>query len=90
MQRPLKFTLLTYGESEKSFKFFWVELRLQIRTCLICFICSGMAVSISMMFARIGSAFGSNIVAYLLENNCQFAFYMSGISLIGKFCNGIQ
>lgn len=48
------------------------------------FIYRAMAVSISMCFARFGSAFGSNIVAFLLENNCQVAFYMSGISLIGK------
>lgn len=46
-----------------------------------------MAVSISMMFGRLGSAFGANIVAYLLDSNCQCAFYMAGISLIGKISN---
>lgn len=48
-----------------------------------------MAVSISMMFGRVGSALGSNIVAFLLYNNCSAAFYMSGISLIGKVHNFI-
>lgn len=43
-----------------------------------------MAVSISMMFGRLGSAFGTNIIAFLLDRNCQVAFYVSGISLIGE------
>lgn len=43
-----------------------------------------MAVSIAMMFGRLGSAFGTNIIAYLLDTNCQYAFYMSGLTLIGK------
>lgn len=43
-----------------------------------------MAVSIIMLFGRLGSAFGTNIIAYLLDSHCQYAFYMSGISLIGK------
>lgn len=43
-----------------------------------------MAVSMSMMFGRLGSAIGANFVAVLLDNYCEVAFYMSGISLIGN------
>lgn len=43
-----------------------------------------MAVSISLMFIRIGSVFGSITVAALLDNHCEYAFYLCGSSLIGK------
>lgn len=43
-----------------------------------------MAVSISMMFGRLGSAIGANFVAFMLDNYCDVAFYVSGTSLIGN------
>lgn len=43
-----------------------------------------MAISLSTMFGRLGSAVGATIVAILLDTNCQAAFYISGISLIGN------
>lgn len=43
-----------------------------------------MAVSMSMMCGRFGSAIGANFVAFLLDNYCEVAFYVSGISLIGN------
>lgn len=43
-----------------------------------------MAISISLMFGRIGSITGSNTAAFLLENYCMTAFYLSGAILIGN------
>ena len=40
-----------------------------------------MAVCISLMFGRFGSAVGSNIVGVLLDTNCEATFLMSGLSL---------
>lgn len=34
-----------------------------------------MAISIALMFARIGAVFGSNSVAYLSNNYCEATFY---------------
>lgn len=36
----------------------------------------GMAMSFIYMFGRIGSAFGSNIVAMLVENHCNLIYYI--------------
>lgn len=44
-----------------------------------------MAVCITLMFGRIGSVFGANMGAVLLETYCLTTFFISGISLIGKF-----
>ncbi|GAB0092484.1 hypothetical protein DMENIID0001_074800 [Sergentomyia squamirostris] len=41
-----------------------------------------MAVSISLMVGRLGSVFGANMVAAILEYNCEATFLISGISLI--------
>ncbi|XP_055304610.1 synaptic vesicle glycoprotein 2B-like [Sitodiplosis mosellana] len=41
-----------------------------------------MAICISLMFGRLGSVFGSNLTALLLDNNCETAFYLSGVSVI--------
>uniref|UniRef100_A0A1B0D3C4 Major facilitator superfamily (MFS) profile domain-containing protein n=1 Tax=Phlebotomus papatasi TaxID=29031 RepID=A0A1B0D3C4_PHLPP len=41
-----------------------------------------MSVCISLMMGRLGSVFGSNLVATMLEYNCEATFLMSGISLI--------
>ncbi|XP_059609397.1 uncharacterized protein LOC132256844 [Phlebotomus argentipes] len=41
-----------------------------------------MSVCISLMLGRLGSVFGSNLVATLIEHNCEATFLMSGISLI--------
>lgn len=43
-----------------------------------------MAICISLMFGRIGSITGSNTAAFLLENYCKSAFYLSGSILIGN------
>ncbi|GAB0098020.1 Major facilitator, sugar transporter-like [Sergentomyia squamirostris] len=41
-----------------------------------------MSVSISLMVGRLGSVFGSNLVATILEYNCEATFLISGISLM--------
>ncbi|XP_055390140.1 synaptic vesicle glycoprotein 2C-like [Condylostylus longicornis] len=41
-----------------------------------------MAVSISLMFGRLGSVAGSNMVGFLLNVNCRMVFYISGCSLL--------
>lgn len=38
----------------------------------------------SFQFGRLGSVAGSNMVAYLLEENCEFTFYLCGSTLIGE------
>lgn len=43
-----------------------------------------MAICIALMFGRLGSVVGSNIVALLLDDHCESAFYLSGASVIGK------
>ncbi|XP_058465632.1 synaptic vesicle glycoprotein 2B-like isoform X2 [Malaya genurostris] len=42
-----------------------------------------MAVCISLMFGRLGSVVGANIVGVLLDTHCELSFWISGISLIG-------
>uniref|UniRef100_A0A182NCP9 Major facilitator superfamily (MFS) profile domain-containing protein n=1 Tax=Anopheles dirus TaxID=7168 RepID=A0A182NCP9_9DIPT len=42
-----------------------------------------MAVCISLMFGRLGSVVGANIVGMLLDSHCELTFWISGISLIG-------
>uniref|UniRef100_A0A182INB7 Major facilitator superfamily (MFS) profile domain-containing protein n=1 Tax=Anopheles atroparvus TaxID=41427 RepID=A0A182INB7_ANOAO len=41
-----------------------------------------MAVCISLMFGRLGSVVGANIVGVLLDTNCELTFWISGVSLI--------
>lgn len=53
------------------------------RDCLS--ICRAMALSISLMFARLGGVIGANTAAYLLENSCETTFYLSGSILLGKY-----
>lgn len=43
-----------------------------------------MALSISLMFARLGGVIGSNTTSYLLENSCETTFYLSGSILLGE------
>lgn len=43
-----------------------------------------MAICISLMMGRMGSVVGANIVGLLLDNYCQWAFFLSGALLIGK------
>lgn len=44
-----------------------------------------MAICISLMFGRLGSMVGSNVIALLLQNqHCEMTFYSSGLGLIGK------
>ncbi|XP_035903045.1 synaptic vesicle glycoprotein 2B-like [Anopheles stephensi] len=42
-----------------------------------------MAVCISLMFGRLGSVVGANIVGLLLDSQCELTFWISGVSLIG-------
>uniref|UniRef100_A0A182P3F5 Major facilitator superfamily (MFS) profile domain-containing protein n=1 Tax=Anopheles epiroticus TaxID=199890 RepID=A0A182P3F5_9DIPT len=42
-----------------------------------------MAVCISLMFGRLGSVVGANIVGFLLDSQCELTFWISGVSLIG-------
>lgn len=44
-----------------------------------------MAVSISLMFGRLGGVAGSNLTAILLDASCENAFYLPGCSLLGKY-----
>lgn len=39
---------------------------------------------ITLMFARLGGVVGANLVAFLLENQCETVFYFSGTSLMGQ------
>lgn len=41
-----------------------------------------MAVCISLMFGRLGSVFGSNLVGLLLDTHCDMTFALSGITLL--------
>lgn len=41
------------------------------------------AINVLLLFGRIGSVVGSNTFAYLLNTNCEVAFYLSGASVIG-------
>lgn len=41
-----------------------------------------MALSISLMFGRLGGVAGSNSVALLLDNYCKLTFYLSGSVLL--------
>uniref|UniRef100_A0A1Y9G865 Major facilitator superfamily (MFS) profile domain-containing protein n=1 Tax=Anopheles albimanus TaxID=7167 RepID=A0A1Y9G865_ANOAL len=41
-----------------------------------------MAVCISLMFGRLGSVVGANIVGVLLDSYCELTFWISGVSLI--------
>lgn len=43
-----------------------------------------MAICISLMFGRLGSVVGSNVVALLLDDHCESVFYLSGTTVIGK------
>lgn len=42
-----------------------------------------MAVCISLMMGRLGSVVGANLAGVLIEYNCDYAYTVSGISLIG-------
>lgn len=44
-----------------------------------------MAVSISMMFGRVGSIVGSNLVAVMLESNCSATFYLYSGFILGEW-----
>lgn len=46
-----------------------------------------MAVSISMIFYRCGGVSGSLITAALLDNYCEYAFYLSGSTVLGNNLN---
>lgn len=46
-----------------------------------------MAVCISLMMGRLGSVVGANVAGVLFEFNCDYAYMVSGISLIGKIFN---
>lgn len=46
-----------------------------------------MAVCISLMFGRLGSVAGSNMVALLIDDQCNSVFLLSGGSVICKLLN---
>lgn len=46
-----------------------------------------MAISVSFMIGRIGSVTGSNVMGFMLDYNCNFAFYTPGVILLGNFFN---
>lgn len=46
------------------------------------FFSRAMAVCISLMFGRLGSVFGSNLVGFLLDSHCQITFALSGVTLL--------
>lgn len=43
-----------------------------------------MAICIALMFGRLGSVFGANAGALLLDNHCEVAFYLFGSTVIGE------
>lgn len=43
-----------------------------------------MAMCVSLMMGRTGSVFGTNAVAYLLDDHCEAVFLLSGTTLIGE------
>lgn len=43
-----------------------------------------MAICIALCCGRLGSVAGSNMVAYLLQENCELTFYLCGSTLIGN------
>uniref|UniRef100_A0A182W4A7 Major facilitator superfamily (MFS) profile domain-containing protein n=1 Tax=Anopheles minimus TaxID=112268 RepID=A0A182W4A7_9DIPT len=42
-----------------------------------------MAICISLMFGRLGSIVGSNLVGFLLDTHCELTFWISGLLLVG-------
>lgn len=48
------------------------------------FFCRGMSICMTLMFSRLGSVVGAIVIGYLLDDRCEYTFYMSGLSLIGK------
>lgn len=44
-----------------------------------------MAICFAFMFSRLGGVAGSNISAFLFDGNCELAFYLPSLALIGKF-----
>lgn len=44
-----------------------------------------MAVNILMMTGRFGGVVGSNITSALLDDYCEYAFYVPGCLLAGEF-----
>lgn len=49
-----------------------------------------MAVSISLMFGRLGGVAGSNTVAFLLDNQCETSFYLGGSLLLGNIRRALR
>lgn len=44
-----------------------------------------MAVCVVLMFGRLGSIVGSNLIGAILEVNCSGTFYLYSIFIIGEF-----
>lgn len=44
-----------------------------------------MAVNMALMAGRLGGVVGSNITAILLDNYCEFAFYLPACMSAGEF-----
>lgn len=43
-----------------------------------------MAMSILLLFGRLGGIAGANVTALLLENQCETVFYLFGSSIMGR------
>lgn len=50
----------------------------------ISYLIRAMAISISVMFGRLGVVIGANTVAFLIDDHCETTFYLAGSILIGK------
>lgn len=57
---------------------------LQTIPCAYVLIYRGMAICIALMFSRLGSVFGANGSAILLDDHCETVFYVSGLTLLGN------
>lgn len=44
-----------------------------------------MAVNMTLMVGRLGGVVGSNVTAILLDNYCEYAFYLPGCMAAGEF-----
>lgn len=49
------------------------------------FVNRGMAICVTLMCSRLGGVVGAIVTAVLLDNHCPSVFYISGISLAGKW-----
>lgn len=75
---PTALRLIKYFYSICDSTFSTFEIQFSTKQLIFLSIHRAMAVSISLMFARLGGVSGSTVAALLLDNNCEMAFYLSG------------